>query len=135
MSGTVRGVRGATTVSENRRETILAATVELLALMIEANGIRPEDVGSAIFTVTPELDAEFPAFAARQFGWDEVPLLCSREIPVPGALGRCIRILLHWNTDRPQAEVRHVFLHGARVLRPNWAMDLPGDEPLAAKGS
>lgn len=126
----VRGVRGATTVGANDREPILAATRELLELMVERNGIRPEDVASATFTVTADLDAEFPAFAAREIGWDEVPLICGREIPVSGALGRCIRILLHWNTDRPQGEIRHVFLHGARSLRPKWAVDLPGDAPL-----
>lgn len=126
----VRGVRGATTVEANDREPILAATRELLELMVERNGIRPEDVASATFTVTADLEAEFPAFAAREIGWDEVPLICGREIPVSGALERCIRILLHWNTDRPQREVRHVFLHGARSLRPKWAVDLPGDAPL-----
>lgn len=126
----VRGVRGATTVEANDREPILAATRELLELMVERNGIRPEEVASAAFTVTADLDAEFPAFAAREIGWDEVPLICGREIPVSGALERCIRILLHWNTDRPQREVRHVFLHGARSLRPKWAVDLPGDAPL-----
>lgn len=126
----VRGVRGATTVEANDREPILAATRELLELMVERNGIRPEEVASATFTVTADLDAEFPAFAAREIGWDEVPLICGREIPVSGALERCIRILLHWNTDRPQREVRHVFLRGARSLRPKWAVDLPGDAPL-----
>lgn len=126
----VRGVRGATTVEANDREPILAATRELLELMVERNGIRPEEVASATFTVTADLDAEFPAFAAQEIGWNEVPLICGKEIPVPGALERCIRILLHWNTDRPQREVRHVFLHGARSLRPKWAVDLPGDAPL-----
>lgn len=130
----VRGVRGATTVEANDRRRILAATRELLDLIVERNGIRAEDVASALFTVTPDLDAEFPAFAARELGWTEVPLVCGREIPVPGALASCIRVLLHWNTDRPQREVRHVFLHGARVLRPQWAVDLPGDPPLATEG-
>ncbi len=119
-----RGVRGATTVEANDRDQILARTTELLEAIVELNGIRSEDVASAWFTVTPDLDAEFPAFAARELGWTEVPLICSQEIAVPGALARCIRVLLHWNTDRSQAEVRHAFLHEARTLRPKWAVDL-----------
>ena len=126
----VRGVRGATTTASNDRQAILGATRELLDLMVRLNGTRPEDVVSALFTVTPDLDAEFPAFAAHDLGWTEVPLVCAREIPVPGALARCVRILVTWNTDKPQVQVRHVFLHGARSLRPRWAMDLPGDAPL-----
>ena len=126
----VRGVRGATTVPANDRAPILSATRELLELMVGANGIVPADVASVWFTVTPDLDAEFPAFAAREIGWTAVPLICGREIPVAGALPLCIRVLIHWNTDVPQAEVRHVFLHGARALRPRWALDLPGDPPL-----
>ena len=123
----VRGVRGATTVARNDRAEVLAATRELLELLIRLNGIRAEDVASALFTLTDDLDAEFPATAARELGWTEVPLMCGREIPVPGALGRCIRVILTWNTERSQAEVRHAFLHGARALRPSWAIDLPGD--------
>lgn len=132
----VRGIRGATTVAANERGAILAATRELLEIVVRLNGIFPEDVASVTFTTTPDLDAEFPAFAARQIGWTEVPLICGREIPVAGALERCVRVLIHWNTDRAPSEVRHVFLHGARALRPGWAVDLPGDEPLpaAAKG-
>ena len=125
----VRGVRGATTVARNDRAEIVAATRELLELLIRLNGIRAEDVASALFTVTADLDAEFPAAAARELGWTDVPLMCGREIPVPDALGRCIRVILTWNTARPQAEVRHAFLHGARALRPLWAIDLPGDPP------
>lgn len=129
----VRGVRGATTVSANERGAIVAATRELLEIVVRRNGILAGDVASVWFTSTPDLDAEFPAFAARQIGWTEVPLICAREIPVSGALGRCVRILIHWNTDRAQADVRHVFLHGARALRPEWGMDLPGDEPLGPR--
>lgn len=128
----VRGVRGATTVATNDRSAILAGTRELLELIAGANGMVPEDVASVWFTVTEDLDAEFPAFAAREIGWTEVPLICGREIPVPGALDSCVRVLIHWNTDRPQSEVRHVFLRGARALRPHWAVDLPGDPPLSA---
>ncbi len=122
-----RGVRGATTVAQNDREAILGATRELLEKLVLLNGIGAEDVASAWFTMTEDLDAEFPAFAARDFGWTEVPLMCGRELPVPGALARCIRVILTWNTDKTQAQVRHVFLRGARALRPEWAVDLPGD--------
>lgn len=118
----MRGVRGATTVERNEREEVLARTVELLLELIERNGVRADDVASAVFTVTDDLDAEFPALAARSLdGWAEVPLLCAREIPVPGALRRCIRVLLHWNTERAPHEVKHAFLHDARTLRPDWA--------------
>ena len=127
----VRGVRGATTVLANDRAAILTGTRELLEHVIRLNGMQAADVASVWFTTTPDLDADFPAFAARQIGWTEVPLICAREIPVAGALERCVRVLLHWNTDRPQGEIRHVFLHGARTLRPQWALDMPGDEPLA----
>lgn len=119
-----RGVRGATTVDQNDREAILAATRQLLALMVHRNGIAPEDLASATFTVTKDLDAEFPALAARQLGWADVPLLCGYEVAVPGSLGKCIRVLLHWNTERPQAEVIHAYERGAERLRPDLA-DLP----------
>ena len=114
-----RGIRGATTVEENTREAILGATAELLTQMIEANGIQADDVGSVIFTTTPDLTAEYPALAARQLGWHDVALLCAHEMAVPHGLGRCIRILLHWNTDRPAAEIRHVYAKGAVNLRPD----------------
>jgi chorismate mutase len=126
----VRGIRGATTVRANERAAILAATRELLEQITRLNGLDPRDVASVWFTTTPDLDAEFPAFAAREIGWHEVPLICGREIPVAGALGACVRVLVHWNTDRAQRDVRHVFLHGARALRPRWAIDLPGDPAL-----
>lgn len=124
-----RGVRGATTVSANEAGQIADRTRELIRLLVEANGMRPGDIASAIFTVTDDLDAAFPAVAARALPeWRDVPLSCAREIPVPGSLGRCIRILIHWNTDRPQEMVRHVFLRGARELRPEWGVRVPGDE-------
>lgn len=126
----VRGIRGATTVVVNERAAILAATRELLEHIVRLNGLVPADVASVHFTTTPDLDAEFPAFAAREIGWTDVPLICGREIPVPGALAGCVRVLIHWNTDRSQGDVRHVFLHGARALRPQWAVDLPGDGPV-----
>jgi chorismate mutase len=114
-----RGVRGATTADQNARDVILAATRELLAEMIRHNGIEAADVASAIFTTTPDLNAEFPALAARQLGWMDVPLLCTHEIAVPGSLPRCIRILINWNTDKPQAEIHHVYIRDAACLRPD----------------
>jgi chorismate mutase len=114
-----RGVRGATTVEQNNREEILTATRQLVALMIRRNGIEKEDVASAIFTVTPDLDAEFPALAARQLGWLEVPLLCGHELAVPGSLPHCIRVLVHWNTDRPQHDIHHIYVRDAVKLRPD----------------
>ncbi len=114
-----RGVRGATSVQADDRDQILNATRQLLGLMIRRNGIEKEDVGSAIFTVTKDLGAEFPAMAARQLGWLEVPLLCGYEVTVPGSLPMCIRVLVHWNTDKSQSEIQHVYLHEAKKLRPD----------------
>ena len=114
-----RGVRGATTVEQNEREEILTATRQLLALLIRCNKIEAADIASAIFTTTPDIDAEFPALAARQLGWLDVPLLCSHEMTVPGSLPLCIRVLIHWNTTKPQAEVEHVYVRGAKRLRPD----------------
>jgi chorismate mutase len=112
-----RGIRGATTVEHNDREEILAATTELLQLMMRQNDLLVEDVASAIFTVTEDLNAEFPALAARQLAWGEVALICAREIPVPNSLGNCIRILLHVNTTRSASELQHVYIRGAINLR------------------
>lgn len=121
MSGMmVRGVRGATTVEANSVEAILEATRELLTAMIKANEIDAESVASAFFTTTPDLNAEFPAVAARDMGWTHVALLCGHEMNKPGALPMCLRILLHVNTDRPAQDIRHVYLRGARVLRPDF---------------
>jgi chorismate mutase len=114
-----RGIRGATTVAENSRAEILTATRQLLALMVRRNGIDRKDVASAIFSTTPDLDAEFPALAARQLGWLDVPLLCCHEIAVPGSLDRCIRVLVHWNTERTQAEIQHIYIREAIKLRPD----------------
>jgi chorismate mutase len=114
-----RGVRGATTADANTRDDILAATRQLLALMIRINGIEPPNVASAIFSLTRDLDAEFPALAARQLGWLDVPLLCTYEVDVPGSLRRCLRVLIHWNTDTPQNEIRHVYVKDAERLRPD----------------
>lgn len=119
MSIMCRGVRGATTVQENTRDAILKATRQMLALMIRRNQIEAADISSAIFTVTRDVNAEFPALAARQLGWLGVPLLCGYEIDVPGSLPNCIRVLIHWNTDKAQEEIEHVYIHDAVRLRPD----------------
>jgi chorismate mutase len=122
-----RGVRGATTTDANTSDAILKATRELLALMIRQNEIRPEDVASAIFSTTHDLDAEFPALAARQLGWLDVALMCTNEMDVPSSLRRCIRILLHWNTEKSPEEVVHVYIKEAVTLRPDLTQLPPVD--------
>ncbi len=116
----IRGIRGATTVSADEPDIILQATRELLEeILAENDNMRPEDVGSAIFTVTDDLNSTFPAQAARQMGWGLVPMMCAREIPVPGSLRRVIRVLVHWNTNMPQNRITHVYLRDAVKLRPD----------------
>ena len=115
----LRGVRGATTVEHNEAEEILTATRELLKALVEANGIAPADIASIIFTITPDLTAAFPARAARELGWADTALLGAQEADVSQDLDRCIRVLIHWNTNRRQDEVVHVYLKGARQLRPD----------------
>jgi chorismate mutase len=122
-----RGIRGATTCEENTSESILKATRELLALMIRRNEIKPEDVGSAIFSTTEDLNAEFPALAARQFGWFDVALMCIHEIDVPGSQHCCIRILLHWNTEKTADQIAHIYIKGAAHLRPDRSNTPPVD--------
>ena len=118
----IRGIRGATTVEANTREAILEAAGELLGEIIRANAIKTEDVASAYFTTTTDLNAEFPAVVARRdFGWTNIALMCGHEMDVPGSLRMCLRIMMHVNTETPQSEVCHVYLRGATVLRP----DLP----------
>lgn len=120
MSGTiVRGIRGAITVARDEPNLILDATERLLREIVERNGVVAEDVASALFTVTPDLVAEFPAAAARRMGWTLVPLLNFTEIGVPGRLERCIRVLIHINTELAQDAIQHVYLEGATVLRPD----------------
>lgn len=117
---TIRGIRGATTVAADEPDLILQATRELLEAILEENaGMQSNEVASAIFTVTDDLVSTFPAQAARQMGWDLVPMLCGREIPVPDSLPRVIRVLVHWNTEIPQSNVRHVYLRDAVKLRPD----------------
>ena len=121
-----RGVRGATTVETNTAEAILEGTGELLRTMIEANAIDQERVASVLFTTTMDLNAAFPAVAARDLGWTDIALLNAHEMAVPGALPRCIRILLHLNTDRTAKEIRHIYLREARKLRPDLAIQSGG---------
>ena len=118
-----RGIRGATTVEHNDREEILAATRELLELIITRNALKTEDIASAIFSLTADLDAEFPAVAARGLGWTDTALMCAREIPVPDSLGKCIRVLIHVNTTRSANEIQHVYIKGAVNLRPTFTVD------------
>ncbi len=113
-----RGVRGAITVAENTREGVLSATKELLQQIIDANGIDAEDVASVFFTATPDLDAEFPAVAAREMGWNQPALMCAQEMYVTGGMQRCIRILIHWNTTKLTSDLVHVYLRDAQQLRP-----------------
>ncbi|MBI2305473.1 MAG: chorismate mutase [Chloroflexi bacterium] len=112
-----RGIRGAITVDGNTKEEILAATKELLQEIVDANQVVLQDVASAIFTTTPDLNAEFPAVAARLMGWNDVALLCGHEMSVPGSLPRCIRILLLVNTEKEPEEIVHIYLKGAKNLR------------------
>ncbi len=116
----VRGIRGATTVEENQAGEILAASRELLEAILVANpSLQVSELSMIWFTLTDDLDAAYPAQATRELGWRLVPTLCAREIPVPGSLPRCIRVLLQWNTELLQTDIRHVYLRGAVSLRPD----------------
>ena len=119
----IRGVRGATTATEDTAEAIWQATRELLDALIEANGIDEEHVASVIFTTTPDLTAAFPAKAARDMGWTQTALMGCQEIAVPNGIPRCIRVLIHWNTDKPLSEIRHVYMRDATKLRPDFYPD------------
>lgn len=123
-----RGIRGATTAGANTAEDILEATQELVEVLIALNHLKSEDIASAIFTTTQDLTAMFPAAAARSFGWTEVPMMCSHEMAVPGALEKAVRVLVHVNTTRTPSEIRHVYLKGAKQLRPEWGI---ADEEVA----
>ena len=114
-----RGIRGAIDVNANEEMTIIWATRQLLEQIVAANDVAAEDVASVIFTATPDLNATYPARAARDMGWVHVPLMCMQEMSVPGGLDQCIRVLVLWNTDRPPDQVRHVYLGRARALRPD----------------
>lgn len=116
----MRAIRGATTVPDNQAELILQATRELLVTILESNPtLEPADLAAAWFTLTGDLDAAYPAQAARQIGWQYVPLMCAQEIPVPGSLKRCIRAMLFWNTNLEQQDINHIYLREAASLRPD----------------
>jgi chorismate mutase len=117
----VRAVRGAIQVDRDDRQQILDATTELLEAVLRRNGLAADDLISVVFTATPDLTSEFPAYAARQMGITDVPLLCATEIAVPGAMPRVLRLLAHVETELPRADLRHVYLRGAAALR----TDLP----------
>jgi chorismate mutase len=116
----VRGVRGATTITEDTAEAVLSATRELLLAILEANPtLRPEEIASIVFTVTDDIRSVYPAQAARALGWEEVPLMCAQEIPVTGSLKMCVRCMVHWNTSLSQKEIHHIYLRDAVRLRPD----------------
>ncbi|WP_058303834.1 chorismate mutase [Gorillibacterium timonense] len=116
----VRGIRGATTVEQDNKEEVLKATAELLKSIVDANDVVPEDICSVFVTTTDDLTAAFPAMAIRQLsGWELVPLMCALEIPVKPSLPRCIRLMVHVNTMRSQAEIRHIYMNEAKKLRPD----------------
>tara|TARA_B100001750_G_C15517378_1_gene608390 strand:- start:961 stop:1329 length:369 start_codon:yes stop_codon:yes gene_type:complete len=119
----VRGVRGAITASENSKEAILSATKKLLEEMIVSNKIQKNDIASAFFTTTTDLNTEFPAVAARQLGWTTVPLMCGNEMAVPGSLQKVIRVMLHLNTDQSPEDIQHIYLGEAQSLRPELGRD------------
>ena len=118
-----RGIRGAVTVKNNNAEEILEATRTLIQAILDKNSLSADNIAqdlvSVIFTATEDLDAVYPAVAAREMGWTNVPLLCMQEMDVAGSLRHCIRVLIHWNTARDQSEMQHIYLGGARALRPD----------------
>jgi len=117
---TTRGIRGAITIESDSAENVLSATCELLEAILQANpDLQAEDISSILFTVTNDIASAFPGAAPRQMGWDLVPVICAREIPVPGSLPLCIRVLVHWNTDKEQSVIKHVYLRNAEKLRPD----------------
>ncbi|MEW6034111.1 MAG: chorismate mutase [Chloroflexota bacterium] len=128
-----RGIRGATTVTENSRAAILAVGSELLRQMADANGITAEDIACILFTTTPDLNAEFPAAAARELGWHMVPLMCAQEIDVPGAHPMCLRIMMLCNTERKAEEIVHVYTRGATELRNRSAGHRPHRETPSSR--
>ena len=122
----MRAVRGATTVERDDADLVVSATRELLTALADRNAIAHDQVISAIFTVTPDITSEFPARAARELGWVDVPLLCAMEIATERGLTRCIRVLLHIETELPRSALRHVYLRGAKELRPDLSDETNG---------
>ncbi len=121
-----RGLRGATTVRHNDRDEILEATRELLSMLVRVNNIDIADIASVYLTTTKDLDATYPAFAARQLGWFDLALLCGHEMEVPEGLPLCIRVMIHWNTTKSPSELGHVYLREAKSLR----VDLDNTPPI-----
>ena len=119
----VRAVRGAITVENNTPEEILEETANMLKAIVEKNQIEKDDIISAFFSVTKDLDAAFPAAAARKIGWTDIALMCTNEIDVPGSLQKCIRVMVHFNTNKANSELVHVYMKGAKVLRPDISTD------------
>jgi chorismate mutase len=117
----IRGIRGAITVESDTEESIIEATMEILSAMINANGLHEDDVASIFFTTTPDLTAAYPARGARRLGWTKTALMGGVEMDVRGSIPRCIRILIHWNTDKPLSEIKHIYLRDAVKLRPDWS--------------
>jgi len=119
-----RGIRGATSVEENGEREILDATRELLERMVAENGIAPETIVSVFFTATGDLDAAYPARAAREMGWHQTPLLCAQDMDVPTGVPRCVRVMIHVETDRTPEQLRHIYLGEAQSLRPDWVEEV-----------
>lgn len=117
----VRGIRGAVNIAANTKEEILSKSRELLEAIVKANRVKPQDIAAAIFTLSPDLNADFPAYAARQMGWSDVPLMCARELDVPGAMARVIRVLLLVNSRIPLSKIKHQYLGDTPQLRPDLA--------------
>lgn len=115
----LRGVRGATTVEDNEPNQIRERVQEMLSALTKANDIDTIDIAAAIFSTTPDLNSAFPATGARALGWTEVPLFGTQEIDNPSAVSKCVRVLLLWNTERPQSQITHLYLHNAAILRPD----------------
>ena len=119
----VRAIRGATTVAEDQPVLIREAVQEMLDAILDDNDLVPADIISAVFTATPDLISEFPAHAARLYGWTDIPLLCAQELPVAGALPRCVRVMVHAESARARNEIRHVYLRDAVLLRSDLLAD------------
>jgi chorismate mutase len=119
---TIRGIRGAITIEQDTEEEVLSASKEMLKGILDANpGLIPDDIASVLFTSTADVTSAYPAAAARQIGWNSVPLMCASEIPVPESLPMCIRVLIHWNTNQPQESIQHIYMKEAKKLRPDIA--------------
>ena len=121
----VRGIRGAVNIASNTKEEILSKSRELLEAIVRANKVKPQDIATAIFTLSPDLNADFPAYAARQMGWRDVPLMCARELDVPGAMEKVIRVLLLVNSKIPASKIKHQYLGDTPKLRPDLAQKGP----------